>query len=283
LDRAADEPPGRIISLAPNFTEIAYALGAEDRLVAVTDYCKFPPEAATKPKVGSLLNLSYERVLGLRPDLALLLPAHAEMGARLERLGVATKTIRTESIDDVYAAIEAIGAVVKRSGESKRLIDRLKQDLKEVAEAGRSRNGRTPDRDSLGPRVLFVIGRNPGSLQQIYACGSGSYLDELLSIVGARNVLTDTATPWPTINLERILALNPDIILDGSIRAGEAPIDGDAHMRAWDRLESLDAVRRGRVVAVESEHLMIPGPWIAEGARMLAELIHGPSPEGPRP
>ena len=261
--------PVRIVSLAPSLTEIIYALGAEDRLAGVTPYCRYPPEAAEKPKVGALVNMNYERLLELEPDLVLLLPGHARVSGELDRLGIPSLTVRSDSVADILDGIRTLGHSLDLRAEADRLIQSIELQMREIREERSSHeSGR-----AAPPRVLFVIGRNPGTLQQIYVCGSGSFLDEMIEIAGAVNVLSKTASPWPVISKESIIELDPDVILDGSIRKGDAPIDQDVHMKAWDRLGMLSAVKSGRVIAVEDEHLMIPGPEIVSGARLLAELI----------
>lgn len=263
----AGSEPKRIVSLAPNFTEIVYALGAEDSLVGVTPYCRFPPEARQKPRVGALVGTDYEKLLSLNPDLVILLPGHADVARELNRLSIRTITIRTESIADILAAIETLGATLGRSDEAAALV----ADIEQVFEAIRLEAARRSAQSK--PRVLFVIGRNPATLQQIYTCGSDSYLNELIELVGAVGAIEESSLPWPVIGKETILKIDPDVILDGSIRQGDAPVEGDVHMEAWNQLDVLSAVRNGRVVAVTDEHIMIPGPWIAEAARALSGWI----------
>ena len=269
--------PERVVSLAPNLTEIVYALGERDRLVGVTRYCKFPPEAQEKPKVGALVNMNYERLLELEPDLVLVLPGHADVVNELDRLEIDSVTIRTETIADIYAAIEKIGEVFETGHIAGRLIAELQGEMAAVrARTGKAlANDGRPGAPPAPPRVLFVIGRNPGTLEQIYAAGSESFLDEMLTAVGAVNALENTASPWPIISREAIVSLDPDVILDGSIYRGDAPDEDDAHMRAWERLDTLRAVAAHRIYSVEDEHILIPGPGVAESARALAELIFG--------
>ncbi len=268
-------PPRRIVSLAPNLTEMVYALGAQDRLVGVTQYCKFPPEAREKPKVGALVNMNYERLLALGPDLVLLLPGHAQVERELKRMGLPTLTVRTESIEDILAALLTVGRALGLESRAQERVDELKGRL--AAVEARVRPPTPADASSAAPpRVLFVIGRNPGTLQQIYACGQASYLGQLLEAAGAVNAVGSTASPWPVINKETLLKLDPDVILDGSLYGGEeAAVDSAVHMAAWDQMGTLSAVRAGRVIPVANERLLIPGPGVADGVEELRRLIAG--------
>ncbi|MBI1785187.1 ABC transporter substrate-binding protein [Candidatus Sumerlaeota bacterium] len=264
--------PARVVSLAPNLTEMIYALGEENRLVGVTPYCKFPPEAQQKPKVGALVSVDYEKLRSLRPDLVVLLPGQAEKERKINQLGIKTATFRTETIEDIYAAMSGLGKALDCEAKASDKIKELTSRVEAIkAEAARGLGASSPD--APRPRVLFVIGRNPGSLQQIYVCGSGNYLNEILGLLGLENVMKKTALPWPVVGKEAIIKFDPDLILDGSIRQGEAPVDGDQHMRAWDQLEMLKAVKNRRVIAVKDEQLLLVGPGFADGAERLLKLI----------
>lgn len=260
------DAPGRVVSLAPNLTEMIYRIGAEDRLVGVTNYCRYPSEAQSKPKVGALVNMNYERLLELDPDHVVLLPAHEQVEKEINRLGIATTAIRSESIEDIYRGLDTLGRLLDRKGESKRAIEELKALLARYKPA---------DGAADRPRVLFVIGRNPGTLQQIYACGSGNFLNEMIEAVGAVNVLSGAVMPWPVIKKEAIVQMDPDVILDGSIFEGEVPAEGHPHMEAWKQLETLKALRTGRIVAIYDDHLLIPGPGALEQVDQMARMIHG--------
>lgn len=264
----SNQIPSRIVSLAPNLTEIIYLLGEQDRLVGVSPYCKFPPEAAEKPKVGALVNMDYEQLRSLDPDLVIMLPGQNEVAQKIERLGIQSKIFRSDSLDDIYVMIEGLGEVLGKKDIAKSEITRLKSELDSL-------RAETAARVTSPPRVLLVIGRNPGTLQQLYACGSGNFLDSLLNAVGAENVLKDTTVPWPIINKESIVQYDPDVILDASLFQGDTPADQDSHMKAWEQLDMLRAVKEGRVVSIRDDHLLVVGPWFVNGARILADAIYG--------
>lgn len=270
--------PKRVISLAPALTETIYALGAEDLLVGVTPYCKFPPAAQSKEKVGALVDVSYEKLRSLDPDLVVLLPGQAEDARKLAKLGIRTMTFRTETTADIYALAENMGEALGRRERAAALVGEMKSGVGRLEESARARMAGGAPR----PRVLFVVGRDPGTLKQIYACGSGNYLDELIRAVGAENVLGQSAVPWPVVSKEAILKLDPDAILDGSLYEGQGP-DSESSMKAWAQMDMLSAAKNGRVVAIRDEHLMIPGPGFVECAARLAKAIFGPEPRAGNP
>ncbi len=266
------QPPRarRIISLAPSITEIIYTLDGQDDLVGVTQYCKFPPEAQSKPKVGALVNLSYERVLSLQPDLAIHVPAHREAARGLARLDIATVEVRSETIEDLYEAIRVIGEILGKSEKAKVLVGGMREDLAEIRRANLTRAASGPP-----PRVLFIGGRNPGTLQQIYVCGSGTFMNEIIEAIGAKNAIGRTSMPWPVVNKEKILQLDPDMILDGSMYIDSATMEPEFHMRAWEQLGSLAAVREDKIIALADDRLTVPGPGMIESARRLSRIIFG--------
>lgn len=263
--------PSRVVSLIPSLTEIVYAIGAQDRLVGVTPYCKYPPEAQEKAVVGALVNLDYEKLLSLSPDLVLLQTGHAELAEDLKKLGVPTMVMRTDTTEEIYAAILELGEALGERERSQEVERVLRAEMDAIRQSARERWSELGL--ASGPRVLFVIGRNPATLQQIYVGGSGSFLNELLAAIGVENAMGETVGPWPVVSKETIIKLDPDVILDASIRQGDAPVPGDEHMQAWNQLAALRAVREGRVVAVTNERITVPGPGIAASARELADLI----------
>lgn len=284
---AAQSPhPQRIVTLSPNLTELVFALGAGDRVVGVSQYCNYPPEARTKPRVGALVQMDYEKLRSLEPDLVVLLPGHHEVAARLARLGIGSITIKSESIETIQAGLRAVGRRLGIEDRAEEVIADQNAQMLALRERILARRG-----DQPRPRVLFVVGRNPGSLQQIYACGSGNYLDELLGLVGADNVLGKTDIPWPVVNKERILELDPDVILDSSaldhVDATAKDASGEnarlkSHMAAWSQLPGLRAAREGKITPMVEGRLMVPGPGFVEYAAAIETAIFGSTDAAPQ-
>lgn len=273
--------PERVISLVPALTEMTYALGQEHRLVGVSHYCKFPPEAAEKPKVGALINADYEHVLSLQPDCMILRPEQEEVARRLATYGIDSIRLELQSIEDIRAAVTRLGNLYGVPERADEVIAGIKSDLAEAKAAARRAfaDPADPAAEPWIPTVLFIVGRNPGTLQQIYAAGTGSFVEELVEAAGGTNVLEDTAIQWPVIGKETILALDPDVIIDGSFMAESTPEDEETLLVPWQQLSALRAVREGRVVGMRDDHLLIPGPSVGEAAARLGEVIRRAFPE----
>src|SRR5258708_25219401 len=167
----------RIVSLAPSITETLFELGLGDRVVGVTRYCSFPPEARKKPQIGGYYDPNYEAVVALRPDLVITLTEHEEVRQELGKLGLATITVDQTTVPGILASILQIGAACACPQEAARLHERLETRLHSIA-------NRTSGRPR--PRVLISIGRMAGdaSVNRITVCGRKGFFEELIGLAG---------------------------------------------------------------------------------------------------
>jgi iron complex transport system substrate-binding protein len=252
-DRAA-----RIVSLAPSITETVFALDEGDRLVGVTDYCDYPPEAARKPRVGGISNPSVEAVLALRPDLVLATSEsnYAEHVERLASLGLAVYVIRPVDFETVLESIERVGDVLGRGAAARARVASMRRDADAIARAvaGAPR-----------PRVLYVVWPNP-----LIAPGRGTLISELIQRAGGESVTAAEPLPYPRLSLETVVERRPDRIIVG--RHGPGTVQD--LLRGWERLGSIGAAREGRVYGVDGDLVHRPGPRMVEALRALARVIH---------
>ncbi len=260
--------PSRIVSTAPSLTEILYALGAGRRVVGVTQYCNYPPEARTKPQVGTFLQPDLERVLSLRPDLVLVVKNPIDLTAKLRGLGLNAHEFDQDSIAGILESVLRIGDLTGRREEARRLHERLRAELESIRSAVRGRRQRS---------VIFLVGRAPGTLQGMVGAGPGSFVDELLTLAGGRNVLAGTPLPYPRVSLETVLATDPEFILDmGDFAHAEGRPGQPEHeiIALWSKYGQLRAVRQRQVRVISIEALIRPGPRLVEGARELQRILH---------
>jgi len=254
------------VSTSPSITEILYELGLGDRVVGVTTYCHYPPEAAKKPKIGDFLHPNLERIVGLRPDLVI----SESTGVRGSvQLTLPALEVRNGSVAEILEAIDTIGRAAGVPDRAERLAARIRSDLGAISE----RTARLKH-----PRVMFVAGRTPGRVEDIVVAGRGSHLDELIGIAGGVNVFRDTVSNYSKISLEALVARNPEVIIDMGEMADTAGVT-EAQKRAvaatWAaRMPMLAAVRNRRVYAVASDIYVVPGPRIVEAAREFARMLH---------
>lgn len=252
---ATPQAAARLIALSPSATEIVAALDAADALVGVDDYSTFPPEVAGLPKVGSFLTPNLEAIIRLRPTLVIVDDVHAPTAGALRDAGVATIACPIHALPDVEAALRQVAAALGRPQVAATRIAEIHAAL----DTARAR------RPARRPRVLAVIDREAGGTGNLVAAGPGSWLDELLAVVGAENVLAGAGVRYPKLSLEEVLRGQPEVILDLSYAAR-------AEITAWSAVD-VPATRNHRVVALSEPYLLAPSPRVAAALAALAAAI----------
>jgi len=255
---APTSPPRRMVSLAPSVTEILFALGAGDRLVGVTRFCDYPPQAKTKTKIGGFLDPSLEAIAALKPDLIVAVPngQNRPVIERLVEMGYPALIVFAYELKDVDAALAATARVLGLEPAARALSSQLTADIAAV---------RTAVRDRPRPRVLFLYGHRP-----LVAAGAHSYADALLEIAGGVNVAASGITRYPTLSVETVIGYAPDVILD----AYSAGMGGSAQPSVLERFDTIPAVKEGRVHRLADNAALRPGPRAGQDARLIARLLH---------
>jgi iron complex transport system substrate-binding protein len=243
----------RIISFAPSITETLFALGLGDRVVGVTRYCLYPPEAKEIPKIGGFYDPNYEAILTLQPDLVILLKEHIPLIEFLNKNGISYQTINNENVAGILESFHIIGNLCGKEREADTLADSLRRQLSDTL------------RLATKPRVLLCIGRDnigSGSVSKIYAAGPRTFYNELLVAAGGVNVYADSGMAYPSLSGEGIVRLGPDIILDLTY-PGES-VTAEKMRADWDVLSMAPAVARRQVYCLSADYLTIPGPRIGK-------------------
>jgi iron complex transport system substrate-binding protein len=258
-------PPARIVALAPSAVEMLFALGLGERVVGVGDHSTFPPEAASRPRLGSLFDPNLERIVALAPDLAVLLSSQRELAGRLTRLSVPVLIVESDTLRQTE---EAIAAIARRCGvpeAGERLLAELRAGLAPLEPPARPA--------APGPRVLLSLERQPGRLAEVLSAGPGSFYDELLVRLGAANVLADAGSAFPRVSLETALARQPEVIVE--VQLGPlAPAAAARLAEDWRGFPEIPAVAAGRVEVVAGDHALIPGPRLPLLYQELRRAIH---------
>ena len=250
--------PGRIVSLAPNLTEILYDLGVENRIAAVTDYCDYPPGARAKPKIGGFVNPSLEAIVSLRPDWVVMTedgnPQVLER--RLRTLGIRTYTFKARRIQELPQEIRAIGRILGIGTAADRRADLIETRVRRIGEeAG------TASRRRVG-KAIFIVQPTP-----LIAAGNGTTIDDAFTILGINNIAAAGKMRYPKYSLEEIVRLAPDALFFGRGRGME-----ERTKPLIKRLSTLDAVRSGKVFFV-GETIYRLGPRIASGLEEMAACL----------
>ncbi|MGZ6243110.1 MAG: ABC transporter substrate-binding protein [Candidatus Binataceae bacterium] len=256
-DAAASAPPTRIVSLAPAVTETLFALGEGGAVVGVSQYCDYPPAATHLPKVGTFLTPNVEAIAALRPDLIIgpgLSSSRREVRT-LEAMGYPTLTVDDDSLAGIEQSITRIGA---RTGQQKAAVTLL-ATIQDHIEDVRARLAHTRPRT-----VVMLVGHEP-----IVAVGRGTFLDDLLHLAGADNIADLSAQSWPRLSIEYIIAMRPEVILDGAMGS-----DANTPAGFWARYPIIPAVRDHRVFGYPQDPMLHPGPRVWQSLEILARRIH---------
>jgi len=256
------ENPHRLVSLAPNITEIVYALGLGDELVGDTDNCDFPPQAKSKPHVGTMVNPSLERIVALKPDLALGTPEanRRETADQLERLGIPVYGVTASTLHGTVASIEDLGKVLGRSAEATRLVAQMQARIDRIE----NRIKGQPE-----PRVLFVVWYRP-----LITVGPHTFIADVIRAAGGIPIGADLKGEWPRLTLEELLPLNPDVILFPKTESFSPSL---AEFRGLPGWKDLGAVKDGRMFFV-SETIERAGPRLVDALEELANILHPRQP-----
>ena len=247
-------PPQRIVSLNPATTELLFALGAGARLVGRTQYDLWPDSARLVPSVGAGMQPNLEAVLARHPDLVLMYATNSDRASadRLTAAGIPVAAFRMDRIADFGRVTLIIGRILADTVRARNVVDSVTRTLDRVRKATAGLNR---------PTVFFHTWEKP-----LITLGGGSFISELVTIAGARNVYDSLPTPSATVTLEDVLRRNPQFIL-------VSPVERQQILTSA-RWQSIPAVRAGRVLAYDTNLVARPSVKLGEAAMSLARLLH---------
>ncbi|WP_447962335.1 ABC transporter substrate-binding protein [Nitrospira sp. Ecomares 2.1] len=251
-------PPKRIVSLAPSVTEILFAIGLNEEIVGVTEFCDFPPEALAKPKVG-YATPNLETILGLQPQLVLAPRSflRADLITKLEQLKIPIFILEAHTVEDILAHIQLLGRMVGHSEEANAQAALMRKQLASLS----SRLVDLPR-----PTLLYILNSSP-----LITVGPGSFIHRLIELAGGRNAAEHAVAPYPRLTMEEVLRQNPDILL---FPVGRQEGISQVEQDSWKRWTTLAAVQHGKLFQVDSDLLNRPGPRILEGLKYLVKILH---------
>ena len=260
-------PPVRVVSTAPSFTETMFALGAGDRVVAVSTYCHYPAAVDKLPRIGSYLEPNIEAIARLNPALVLVHAEQKQVLAHLARLGIRTLALRNTDLTETLDSVREIGAALGLADRGVELERGIRAKLAAIEARSAGRRPRT---------LLFVVGRTPGRLDGMIAVGKGSFLNELIRAAGGKNVLSDSPVAYPHISLEGVIRLDPDVIVDMGDMTVTTGVTAE-HIRSvvklWEARPGIRAAAEHKVFAVAADIFVVPGPRVAEAAEEFARML----------
>ncbi len=252
----------RIVSLAPNLTEILFALGLGEKIVAVSNNSDYPAKATNKNKVGTFWQPSTEAIIASKPDLVitLLFEQQRAVADSLNRLGYQVLTLRIKKIEELMAAIQKIGATTGCTQRADELIKKISNQLNEL----RSKLGSTNK-----VKVLWVVQTEP-----LRVAGRGTFINELIELAGGENAIGPTIQQYPPVGTEEILACGTEAIIQSAMGKSNIAAQQQAAEVFWSRYASLPAVKNNRIYVVEPDTILRLGPRICEGIELIARCLH---------
>ena len=261
---AVAQPPLRIVSLAPGATELLFAAGAGDQVIATVEYSDEPPAARKIARIGDVAAVDMERLVSLHPDVVVVWASGGNPAQRQKIAGLHIPMYEQQvgRLVDIPAGVRRLGVLAGTEAAADRAAAQMEARLASLTREYSSRAGRAPS-------VLLQVWNRP-----IYTVGGKQLMSDALSICGARNVFADLAEPGPVVDTEAVIARDPDIIIVAAPQG-----EGAVWVNDWKRLGSLAAVRNNRVVVFEDQALSRLGPSVigaTEGlCRLLAALSRG--------
>lgn len=261
LGRRVDlhDRPQRIVSLAPSITEILYFLGLGEKVVGVTQFSNYPPEAASRPKVGSYVKLNVESIIGLAPDLAIgTVDGNSASAVNiLEQAGIKVYLVNPRSVMDAVATIPLIGMVCGAGREADAAAEGLKRRIEKVK---RTTEG------TARPKVFLQI-----NLRPIMSVNRNTFHHDVIHAAGGINVTANESLNYPRVGIEEVIRIDPDVIVISSMERGG---EYEKARIEWFNWKAIKAVKEGRVHLIDSDLLDRPSPRLVDGIEEMHRIIH---------
>ncbi len=253
--------PRRIISVVPSATEMLFAFGAGERVIAVGDYDHFPPEVNAKERIGGLLNPNIEKIIELKPDLVIAYGSQDVLGERLEGLGIRLHPFTHGNVEHTLRYMLELGRTLQVEDAAQEVVTGIRKSFEEL-------RAQAP---AVRPKVMLLHNREAGTLGSVYSIGSQAFQHDLIAIAGGDNIFGDVDKEVLQPSLEEIISRAPDVIIETM----PAPLDEEQareRKNDWSKLP-LPAVLNDRVYVVAEDSLLVPGPRLGVAARRLGEII----------
>lgn len=252
----------RIVSMAPNVTEMLFAIDLDNEIVGVTEFCNYPESAKSKTKIGGYYNPNIEVILSLKPDLIVATPDgySKERIEKLDKSGIPIFIVNPKTIDDVLESMLVLGKITGKEEYSKQVVDGLRNRVKVI----RDKVSKIPI--NKRPKIFYEIGQDP-----LVTVGPGNFVNDLIKTAGGINIAEDAPNSWPIYSVEAIITKNPDIILT----APPTMTSSDKNnLGRWKKYRTISAVINNRIYAIDPDILLRSGPRIFDGLEKLYVLFH---------
>ena len=256
-----DKAPQRIVSHVPGITEMLFALGLDEKVVGVSDYCDYPEAAKLKPKIGGFWKPSMEKIVELDPDLIFTNGFEELLMTQLDELGIIYIVLQPEDIDGILKNIELVGKITGIESRAEELVENMQVRMSYIAERVS---------DAPRPRVFYAYAVT--DLNNPWTAGSGSFGDSLISMAGGENIGAKALVPWPQFSIEEVANSDPEVIIV-NVKHGTAvtPIEEMRRHPVW---RETTAIKHDRIYTIDGNLIERSGPRIVQGLEEMAQIIH---------
>ncbi len=256
-----EKTPQRLVSHVPGITEILFALGLGDKVVGVSSYCDYPPEAQLKAKVGDFWNPTIENIVALDPDLVFTMGSNKPLMAEFDSLGITYVVLQPQDIDGVLKDIELVGKITDTEKTAEKLTNDMQEHISRVTDRVSGANR---------PKVFYII--EATDLNSPWTAGPGSFIDSLIRMAGGENIGAKARDPWSQFSIEEIVNSDPDIIILPT-KHGTA-FTAPEVLKENPIWQQITAVKQGRIFTIDDDLVSRYGPRIVLGLEEMARMIH---------
>ena len=258
----------RIISLAPSTTEMLFAMGLGDKVIGVSEFCNWPPQAKEIPKVGGLLNPNYEAIVAAKPDLVIAFDDMTEAENKFAALGIETLMVKHDSLDEILDSILTIGHRCGKAEQADQIVNEIRNRIQEI-------QSRIPNTNK--PKVLISLGheysQDPAAKpRNIYIAGNDGFYSEMIKFAGGQNAYGGKF-PFPTVSAESVISMNPQIIIDIAPVATKQT-DSRITIQQWKNFGQIDAAKNDGIYVFTEDYTAIPGPRFILTLEKIARIIN---------
>ena len=260
-DPAVPHQTIRVVSMAPNLTEILFALGLDEEIVGVTSFSDYPPAAREKDKVGTFWQPNIEAVVATRPTVVITLgfAQQKNLAERLARIGYKSLTVNIETTNDLFEAIVRIGAATGKQHEADEVVNGIRTKLEKLSALIEA---------TEKVRVLWVVQREP-----LRVAGRDTFMNEMIEMAGGENAMGPTVYKYPPVGAEQVIACRPDVIIEPAMGQEDLSAQQSSVFQHWSRFRNVPAVANGRVYVIPGETVSRLGPRLYEGTETIARCL----------
>ena len=264
-DNSKVSSASRIISTSPSITETLFELGLKDRVIAVTDFCKYPEEACRLPSIGGMLNPNMETVVSLTPNLIIHQSENQRIRNNAKSVGIKTLEVRMGNLGEIFDSIKKLGIALNCQEQANKLTLHLTSGIAFYQERLKG----LPKKE-----VLLLLGDSSDPARDLYAAGPGTFLNELLNLSGGKNIIRDSPARYPKLSKEHIIEKSPEIIIEAGPKSNLSQREIDIRIQEWKRFPTIEAVKKEQIYFIGADYILIPGPRLLKIIERFSKAIH---------